>query len=174
MEDKKILIAHNGMHKYVINFYNQITNKNEKYVFPEYKHGSKRNRNQYISEACYYYLKDETSAFKTGKLKVVTEDVPDEIKDVQVQAENEVVDTTPEYEDNVLTREDIEKLMRGRIQNIKQRLEKVETSTQKEFIIATIKDLGITNVEKLREVVRVLYGSEMEFEYVFPPVETQD
>lgn len=174
MEDKKILVAHNGMHKYVINFYNQVTNKNEKYVFPEYKHNSKRDRSQYISESCYYYLKDETSAFRTGKLKVVTDSIPSEIQNIQAQAEAEVIDTTPEYEDNVITREDIEKMMKGRVQNIKQRLEKVETSTQKEFIVDTIKDLGITNVEKLREVVRVLYGSEMEFEYIFPPVEVQE
>lgn len=171
MKEKKILIAHDGLGKYVVNFYNYTTGKYEKYVFPEYKHGSKRERTNYVSEECYHYLKDETSAFKFGKLRVVTENVAEEIKETQLDANQEVIDTTPEYEENLLTREEIEKLMRGRKENIEKRLSSVQSSSQKDFVIETIKDLRITNVDKLREVVRVLYGEEMEFDYIFPPTE---
>lgn len=169
MEERKILVAHDGPHKYTINFYNHITAKPEQYTFPEYRRGSKRERTHYISEECYYYLKDETNAFKNGKLRVVVEEAPVEMKDSQKEAETEVIDTTPEYEENVLTREEIEKIMKGTKATIAKRFGAIESSSQKSFIVETIKELGISNLDKLREVVRVLYGEEMELDYIFPP-----
>lgn len=171
MEERRIVVAHDAPTKYTINFFNSITGKNERYVFPEYKRGSKRDRTQTISEECYYFLKDETSAFKLGKLRVVTENVPEEIKKNQIEAEQEVIDTTPEYEENVLTRDEIEKIMKGAKSKIAERLSIIESSTQKQYVIETIKELGITNLDKLREVVRVLYGNDMELDFVFPPEE---
>lgn len=58
--------------------------------------------------------------------------------------------------------------MKGTKASIAKRLATVESSTQKAFIIETIKELGITNLDKLREVVRVLYGEGMELDFVFP------
>lgn len=171
MEERRIVVAHDAPTKYTINFFNSITGKNERYIFPEYKRGSKRDRTQTISEECYYFLKDETSAFKLGKLRVVTENVPEEIKKNQIEAEQEVIDTTPEYEENVLTRDEIEKIMKGAKSKIAERLSIIESSTQKQYVIETIKELGITNLDKLREVVRVLYGNDMELDFVFPPEE---
>ena len=114
-------------------------------------------------------MKDETNAFKTGKLRVVVEQAPEPIKEAQKEAEQEVIDTTPEYEENVLTREDIEKIMKGNKATIYKRLSVLESSSQKTFVIETIKELGVTSLDKLREVVRALYGDEMELDYVFPP-----
>lgn len=171
MEERRVVVAHDAPTKYTINFFNSITGKNERYIFPEYKRGSKRDRTQTISEECYYFLKDETSAFKLGKLRVVTENVPEEIKKNQIEAEQEVIDTTPEYEENVLTRDEIEKIMKGAKSKIAERLSIIESSTQKQYVIETIKELGITNLDKLREVVRVLYGNDMELDFVFPPEE---
>lgn len=168
-DNRTILVAHDGPHKYTVNFYNYVTGKPEQYVFPEYKRGSKRERTHYISEECYYYLKDETNAFKTGKLRVVVEQAPEPIKEAQKEAEQEVIDTTPEYEENVLTREDIERIMKGNKATIYKRLSVLESSSQKTFVIETIKELGVTSLDKLREVVRALYGDEMELDYVFPP-----
>lgn len=169
MEERKILVAHDGPHKYTINFYNHITGKPEQYVFPEYRRGSKRERTHYISEECYYYLKDETNTFKNGKLRVVVEEAPVDLKESQKEAETEVIDTTPEYEENVLTREEIEKIMKGTKATIAKRFGSIESSSQKSFIVETIKELEISNLDKLREVVRVLYGEEMELDYIFPP-----
>lgn len=169
LSEKEILVAHDGPNKYTINFFNNITGKMERYIFPEYKRGSKRDRSTRISEECYYFLKDETVAFKTGKLRVVTENIPEEAKEVQECAKQEVVDTTPEYEENVLTREDIEKAMKGAKSNIAKRFGSIESGTQKQFIVETIKELGINNLDKLREVVRVLYGEDMELDLIFPP-----
>lgn len=171
MEERRIVVAHDAPTKYTIEFFNSITGKKERYVFQEYKRGSKRERTQTISEECYYFLKDETSAFKLGKLRVVTDNVPEEIKEVQKEAEQEVIDTTPEYEENILTREEIEKIMKGSKSNISKRLSGIESSTQKRFVVETIKELGVNNLDKLREVVRVLYGNEMELDLVFPPEE---
>lgn len=168
MEEKKILVVHDGPNKYTIKFFNNMTGKMERHVFPEYKRGSKRDRSAYISEDCYHYLKDETSAFKHGKLRVVVENVPEPIKEIQLEAQQELIDTTPEYEENSLTKDDIEKIMKGTKASIAKRLATVESSTQKAFIIETIKELGITNLDKLREVVRVLYGEGMELDFVFP------
>ena len=171
MEERRIVVAHDAPTKYTIEFFNSITGKKERYVFPEHKRGSKRERTQTISEEFYYFLKDETSAFKLGKLRVVTDNVPEEIKEVQKEAEQEVIDTTPEYEENILTREEIEKIMKGSKTSISKRLSGIESSTQKRFVIETIKELGVNNLDKLREVVRVLYGNDMELDLVFPPEE---
>lgn len=168
MQEKKILVVHDGPNKYTINFFNNFTGKMERHVFPEYKRGSKRDRSAYISEECYHFLKDETAAFKLGKLRVVVENIPEAIKEVQKEAEQEVIDTTPEYETNMLTKEEIEKIMKGSKASIAKRLSAVESSTQKQFVVETIKELGVTNLDKLREVVRVLYGEEMELDFVFP------
>ena len=167
--EKKILVAHDGPHKYTINFYNYVTGRPEQYIFPEYKAGSKRQRTHYISEECYYYLKDETQAFKNGKLRVVVEEAPAAIKEVQKEIEQEVIDTTPEYVENVLTREEIEKIMKGSKAKIAERLSGIESDSQKQFVIEVIKEIGVSNLDKLREVVRVFYGDDMELDFVFPP-----
>ena len=111
MEERRIVVAHDAPTKYTINFFNSITGKNERYIFPEYKRGSKRDRTQTISEECYYFLKDETSAFKLGKLRVVTENVPEEIKKNQIEAEQEVI--SPDYTEEISEDSESEHFMDG-------------------------------------------------------------
>ncbi len=114
-------------------------------------------------------MKDETTSFKEGLLRVVTENVAEEVKESQLEAAQEVIDTTPEAEENTITREEIEKLMKGAKGKIAGRLEKITTDSQRQFVIETIKELEITDLNKLREVVRVFYGDDMELDYIFPP-----
>lgn len=167
-ENKKITLVHDGPYKYTINYVNPFTGEREVVVFPEYKKGSKRERTAEVSMDLYYHLKDETSAFREGYVRVLTENVPPEIKETQLEAQQEVIDTTPEYAENSLTKEDIEKIMKGTKATIAKRFGNIENSSQKQFIIETIKELEIKNVDKLREVTRVLYGEEMELDYLFP------
>lgn len=167
-QDKKILLVHDGPNKFTINYRNPFTGQREYHLFPAYKRGSKRERTAEVSMDCYYYLKDETTSFKEGYLRVVTEQVPEEVKEVQLEAQQEVIDTTPEYEENVLTKDEIEKIMKGTKATIAKRFANIENSSQKQFIVDTVKELEIKNVDKLREVARVLYGEEMELDYLFP------
>lgn len=168
-EERKVLVTHDGLNKFTVTYDNNRTGKRESYVFPEYKRGSKRDRSLWISEDCYQWLKDETTSFREGLLRVVTENVAEEVREAQVDAAQEVIDTTPEAEENTITREEIEKLMKGAKGKIASRLEKIETDSQKQFVIETIKELGLTDLNKLREVVRVFYGDDMELDYIFPP-----
>ena len=59
--------------------------------------------------------------------------------------------------------------MKGSKAKIAERLGGIESDSQKSFVIQVIKEVGVTNLDKLREVVRVLYGDEMELDFVFPP-----
>lgn len=170
-EKKEILLEHDGPNAFYINWFNPYTGKPESYVFPAYRRGSRRSRRLAVSEECYYHLKDESTAFEEGYLRVVTEDVPEEVKEIQNEAQQEVVDTTPEYLENALTRDEIEKIMKGTKNTISKRLGKIENPSQKQFVVETIKELEIKNIDKLREVVKVLFGDEMEVDYIFPPTE---
>lgn len=169
--EETVLLAHDGPNKFKINYPNPYTGKNEVHVFPTYKPGSKRERTIPVSKDCYYWLKDETNSFKEGYVRVVTKNVPEEIEESQAEAEQEVIDTTPEYLENTITREEIEKIMKGTKATIAKRFGNIENPSQKKFIVDTIKELGITNIDKLREVSKVLYGQEMELDYLFPPEE---
>ncbi len=168
MADKKIILEHDGLDKFIVNYRNPYTERLEKYVFPPYVKGSKRPRRLEVSEECYYYLKDETTTFAEGFLRVVVDDVPAEKKQTQIEASEEVVETIPEYEENILTKEDVEKIMKGTKASIAKRLSKITTQAQKDFFVQIVKDLEIKNIDKLREVVKVLYGEDVEFEYIFP------
>ena len=170
-EEKKIILAHDGMNPFSIYYPNPYTGKRETYKFPMYKPGSKRDRTIAVSEDCYQWLKDETTSFKEGYLRVVTENIPAAIKEQQEEAQQEVIDTTPEYEDNAITKEETEKIMKGTKATISKRLSKIETASQKQFVVDTIKELGINNIDKLREVVKIFYGEDMELDFVFPPTE---
>jgi len=166
--EEKVLLVHDGPNRFKINYPNPYTGKNEVYVFPEYKPGSKRDRTIEVSRDCYYWLKDETSSFREGYVRVVTENIPEKIKESQDEAQQEVIDTTPEYLENAITREEIEKVMKGTKATITKRFSNIENPSQKKFIVDTIKEIGITNIDKLRTVSKVLYGNEMELDYLFP------
>lgn len=171
MEDKKVLVEYDGIPAFKVNYNNPYTGKPERYVFPAYKAGSKRKRTMEITEECYYFLKDETSTFKEGILRIVTEEAPEPIKEEQVAYEQEVIDTTPEYEDNAITKEEIEKIMKGNKATMVKRLSKIESSMQKQYVVEMIKELKIKNIDKLREVVRLFYGEEMDVDFIFPPTD---
>ena len=90
-EEKKIILAHDGMNPFSIYYPNPYTGKRETYKFPMYKPGSKRDRTIAVSEDCYQWLKDETTSFKEGYLRVVTENIPASIKEQQEEAQQEVI-----------------------------------------------------------------------------------
>lgn len=59
--------------------------------------------------------------------------------------------------------------MKGSKAKIAERLSGIESDSQKQFVIEVIKEIGVSNLDKLREVVRVFYGDDMELDFVFPP-----
>lgn len=170
----KVIVECCGANGFRINYQNPYTGLIEKYIFPEYKRGSNRKRTHEISEDCYHFLKDETSTFKEGYLRVVVEETqPEPVKEVQTEYEKEVIEITPEYEDNVITKDEIEKIMKGTKASISKRLSKIEAESQKQYVIEVIKELKIKNVDKLREVVHVFYGDEIDFDLIFPPSDSE-
>jgi len=137
--EKMINIARYRNTPYVVNF---ITNGGLKtYQWS----GSKNNKTDIkpIPEEVVDWLLMNSSCFRDGEL-VVIEDTP-EAKEVL-----ENIDDKDSYVNNTHSREEVVKLLKGNVKQLKAELSKVTVESEKRFIIQVAKEEKIDSVSTLK------------------------
>ena len=137
--EKMINIARYRNTPYVVNF---ITNGGLKtYQWS----GSKNNKTDIkpITEEVVDWLLMNSSCFRDGEL-VVIEDTP-EAKEVL-----ENIDDKDSYVNNTHSREEVVKLLKGNVKQLKAELSKVTVESEKRFIIQVAKEEKIDSVSTLK------------------------
>lgn len=164
MEKETVLLERVGNTEYSINWFNNDTMKRETYIFPAYVKGSSRKRQAEVSKECYFYLKDESGCFKNGALRVV-ERTPEDKELVE-----EITAITPEYTVNSMTKEEIQKMLKGNIsvKKLQEKLGEITSNGERQLVIETAKEMKMRNFDKLRAIVDAFYGQDTDVEAVFP------
>lgn len=114
-----------------------------------------------VPREVYDYLAMSTNCFKNGEL-IISRDISEELKE---ELENEIYEKE-EHLANSLTREDVEKILKGTIPNLKSNLEKITAPSTKQFVLDIAKELKITNVNK-QKFIKEWYGTELPLEDLF-------
>lgn len=164
MEEEKVLLEAVTKSKFDINYFNPYLGTMERHNFPPYKFNSNRPRTAEVTKDCFYWLKDETTTFKDGYLRLVERDDKDKDKT------EEILVASPEYENNAMTREEIKDILKGNVSiaKMKEKLSKITSYTEKMLVIDVAKEMKITSVNKLRAIVDVFYDEDTDIEVIFP------
>lgn len=152
MEEQIILERHRPT-PYVVNF------ENKRYEWLGAKNGVPSSKK--VSREVYDFIAMGSSALESGKLvlskkmdKVYTEELKEEIADVE------------KYENNALTKEEIEKMLKGNLKAMEKAFSEIEDFGTKQFIYKIAKELKIENVNK-QKMIKDLIGSELSIEELF-------
>lgn len=114
-----------------------------------------------VSREVYDYLAMSTNCFKNGELILasttspeLTEELVDEIFEKELQ------------EANSLTREQVEKILKGTVKGMEEELAKITSDTTKTFVLDVAKEMKITNANK-QKFIRDWMGTEISIEDLF-------
>ena len=102
-----------------------------------------------------------TNCLKNGEL-IVSANTPKELKE---ELDNEIYEKE-EQEANSLTREDVEKILKGNMASMKSALEKVTSFSAKQFVLDVAKEMKLSNVNK-QKFIKDWYGTELPLEDLF-------
>lgn len=114
-----------------------------------------------VPREVYDYLAMSTNCFKHGELiisKTISPELKEELKEEIYEKE--------EQEANSLTRDDVEKLLKGNIKNMETELEKVTSDSTKRFVLDIAKEIKISNVNK-QKFIKDWMGTELPLEDLF-------
>lgn len=152
MEEKVILERHRPT-SYTVNF------ENKRYEWLGSKNGVPSVKK--IPREVYDFIAMGTSALESGKLVLskkmtdeLTEDLIGEIPDVE------------EYKKNALTREEIEKMLKGNLKSLEKAFSEIKESSTKQFIYKVAKEIKIENATK-QKMIKDLLGSGLSIEELF-------
>lgn len=153
MDNERVLLERHKSRDYTVRY------DNKRYFWS----GSKGNiiSKVYVPREVYDYLAMSTNCLKKGEL-IVSKDTPKELKE---DLDNEIYEKE-ECEANSLTREDVEKMLKGSASNIKKALDKITSFTTKQFVLDVAKDMKIDNSSK-QKLIRDWYGTELSIEELF-------
>ncbi len=114
-----------------------------------------------VSREVYDFIAMGTSALESGKLvlsKKMNEEYTEELKE-------EIADVE-KYENNALTKEEIEKMLKGNLKTMEKAFSEIEDFGTKQFIYKIAKELKIENANK-QKMIKDLIGSELSIEELF-------
>lgn len=152
MEEQIILERHRPT-PYVVNF------ENKRYEWLGAKNGVPSSKK--VSREVYDFIAMGSSTLESGKLvlskkmdKEYTEELKEEIADVE------------KYVNNALTKEEIEKMLKGNLKTMEKAFSEIEDFGTKQFIYKIAKELKIENANK-QKMIKELIGSELSIEELF-------
>lgn len=153
MENEKILLERHRKRDYTVRY------ESKRYFWA----GAKGNiiSKVYVPREVYDYLAMSTSCLKNGEL-IVSANTPKELKE---ELDNEIYEKE-EQEANSLTREDVEKILKGNMASMKSALEKVTSFSAKQFVLDVAKEMKLSNVNK-QKFIKDWYGTELPLEDLF-------
>lgn len=116
-----------------------------------------------VPREVYDYLAMSTDCFKDGELILGTNlnpELKEELKEEIFEKE--------ETDANSLTKEDIEKFLKGTIPAMKAELDKITSDSTKQFVLDVAKELKINNASK-QKMIKEWYGfgEEISIEEIF-------
>lgn len=150
MEEKITLIRYSNI-PFTVNY------DNKKYVWA----GSKGNivSKKAIPIEVYDFLTSFTTTFEDGELVV------DENSELAKELVENIVDKEA-YENNAISKEDLIKILNGNINKMKSELEKITCDTTKRFVLATAKEIKVSNANK-QKFIKEWLGSTLSIEDLF-------
>lgn len=153
MENERVLLERHKGRDYTVRY------DNKRYFWS----GAKGNivSKVYVPREVYDYLAMSTNCFKKGEL-IISKSTPKELKE---DLDNEIYERE-EFEANSLTREDVEKILKGNTSSIKKSLDKITSFSTKQFVLDVARDMKIDNSSK-QKLIRDWYGTELSIEELF-------
>lgn len=152
MEEQVILERHRPT-PYTVNC------ENKKYEWLGAKNGVPSTKR--IPREVYDFIAMGTSALSSGKLIL-----SNKMKEDQVEELKEEIINIEEYDKNALTKEDVEKMLKGNLNTVKKALKEVTEYSTKQFIYQVAKDMQLDNSNK-QKMIKELLGSELSIEDLF-------
>lgn len=114
-----------------------------------------------VPREVYDFLAMSTNCIKNGEL-IPSKSMPEELREELYSEVYEI----EEQEANALTREDVEKILKGNMSYLKSSLEKITSFSTKQFVLDVAKEIKITNVNK-QKFIKDWYGTELPLEDLF-------
>lgn len=153
MENEKILLERHRKRDYTVRF------EGKRYFWA----GAKGNIISKVSvpREVYDYLAMSTNCLTNGELIVSSTTS----KDLKEELDNEIYERE-KLEANSLTREEVEKILKGNMAYMKSSLEKVTSFSTKQFVLDVAKEIKISNVNK-QKFIKDWYGTELPLEDLF-------
>lgn len=153
MENEKILLERHKKRDYTVRY------DNKRYYWADAK-------GQIVAKVgvpreVYDYLNMSTNCLKNGEL-ILSKNISPELKE---DLESEMYEKE-EQEANSLTREEVEKILKGNMNYMKTSLEKVTSMTTKQFVLDIAKEIKLNNSNK-QKFIKDWYGTEMSLEDLF-------
>lgn len=152
MEEQVILERHRPV-PYVVNF------ENKRYEWLGAKNGVPSVKK--VPREVYDFIAMGSTALDSGQLvlgkkmnKEYQEELKEEIPDVE------------KYEKHALTKEDIEKMLKGNLKAMEKSFSEIEDYSTKQFIYKVAKEIKIENSNK-QKMIKDLIGSELSIEDLF-------
>ncbi|EGT3606916.1 hypothetical protein FKF97_10965 [Clostridium perfringens] len=152
MEEQVILERHRPT-PYTVNY------ENKKYEWLGSKNGVPSTKK--VKREVYDFLAMGTSALESGKLilgKIMSEELKEELL--------EEIPDVEKYEINALTKEDVEKMLKGNLKTMEKAFSEIEESSTKQFIYKIAKEMKIENSNK-QKMIKDLIGSDLSIEELF-------
>jgi hypothetical protein len=153
MENQKVLLERHRKRDYTVRF------ENKRYFWA----GAKGNiiSKVLVPREVYDYLAMSSNCLKNGEL-IVSANTPKELKE---DLDSEIYEKE-EQEANALTRDDVEKILKGNMAYMKSALEKITSFSTKQFVLDVAKDMKLSNVNK-QKFIKDWYGTELSLEDLF-------
>lgn len=114
-----------------------------------------------VPRTTYDYLAMSTNCFKNGELIIAKMNAPELVEELK-----EEIYEKEEQEANSLTREEVEKILKGTIPAMKSELEKITSETTKTFVLDVAKEIKINNATK-QKFLKDWIGTELPLEDLF-------
>lgn len=152
MEEKVILERHRPT-SYTVNF------ENKRYEWLGAKNGKPSIKE--IPREVYDFIAMGTSALESGKL-VLGKKISEELKEDLI---SEIPDVE-KYEKNALTKEEVEKMLKGNLKSLEKAFSEIEENSTKQFIYEVAKEIKIENANK-QKMIKDLLGSGLSIEDLF-------
>lgn len=114
-----------------------------------------------VPREVYDYLAMSTNCFKNGELilaKATSPELTEELVDEIFEREQQ--------EANSLTREEVEKILKGTVKAMEEELSKITSDTTKTFVLDVAKEIKMSNANK-QKFIRDWIGTEISIEDLF-------
>ena len=152
-ESKMIKLARYKKSNYKVNFegkgYSWAGSKGNNFVVKE------------VPEEVVDYLMNSTGCFKKGELVILDTD-----KNKLAKEKEENIFEKEEYENNSLSRKEIEDLLKSNMNTMKAGLSKITSQTTKNFVLSIAKEIKLSNANK-QKFLKDCLGLDLPIEDIF-------
>ncbi|MBM7835740.1 hypothetical protein [Clostridium sardiniense] len=151
--EEQIILERHRQNPYTVNY------ENKKYEWLGARNGVPSVKK--VPREVYDFIAMGTSALESGKL-VLGKKISDELKKDLL----EEIPDVEKYEKNALTKEEVEKMLKGNLKSLEKAFSEIEEAATKQFIYKVAKEIKIENANK-QKMIKDLLGSGLSIEELF-------